>query len=396
MTVVEARQMMQEDIFPEGASLLFNSDDPPGGPDALPFWAVYFRHHPRIIPLFEFHFSLSAFQLAKALPALSYRAHTIPSPELKDLSDAEELNRWRRAVEERTCRFLLIHTSPSDSWPGFLERLGRINGNFENSRWAMGFPRWRVSWKVPSSLRTGGAAVLAWLLAISVPWISLRRGYGWIEERDSLSTLRTLKIFLGMSFITIAGACLMAVLAETPLSRLEIVPFHGIKFVFLLGWVGCVYVLYGWKEIQHSLKETIRRWDVLLGVCAFALVAYAIIRSGNASAGWKPPMEQGLRDHLETFLIARPRFKEFAIGHPLLLIGLYLRKQFTLKRFPWDGRPMIVLGMIGQVSLVNTFCHLHSPLRLIFLRSFNGLVLGGMMGAAVLVALRFWMGSTEL
>lgn len=391
MTLAQARQIMTQETFPEGVSLLFNSDDPPGGPEALSFWTVYFRHHPLILPFFEFHFSRSALQLAKALPALSYRAHTIPSSELKDLNDAEELNRWRRAVEERSCRFLLMHTSPNDSWPGFLDRVERVSANFAGSRWTAGFPRWRVFWKEPPAFRAELAASSAFFLAILLPWISLKSGFAWIEQRGSPTLFRLLWIFLGMSMITLSGACFMAVLAETPLSRLEIIPFHGIKVAFLLGWVGCVYILYGWQEIFRSLNETLRRWDVVIGLCVCALVGYAIIRSGNASAAWKPPMEQGIRDHLEAFLIARPRFKEFAIGHPLLLLGLYIRKQFTLRRFPWDGRPLMVIGMVGQVSLVNTFCHLHSPLRLIFLRSFNGLVLGAMLGCAAISALWLWL-----
>jgi hypothetical protein len=240
------------------------------------------------------------------------------------------------------------------------------------------------------------AAAAACFLAILVPWTSLRMGYKWVEGRGSSSLLRMMRIFYAMSAMTILGACLMAALAETPQSRLEITPFHGINSVFFLGWAGCVYLLYGWQDIRDSLDENVRRWDVLAGLFVAALVGYALIRSGNASAAWKPSAEQGLRDHLETFLIARPRFKEFALGHPLLLMGLYLRKQFNLERLSWDGRPLIAIGMIGQVSLVNTFCHLHSPLRLIFLRSFNGLVLGGLLGYMAIFGLRLWLNQREL
>jgi hypothetical protein len=392
-TVAQAREMMEEDLFPEGISLLFNSDDPPGGPEALPFWLAYFKHHPLILPMFEMHFSRSALQLAKGLPALAFRSHTIPSPELKDLTRLQELSRWRRSVEERSCRFLLIHTATNDSWTTFLDRLGQVSGEFSNTRWKLGFPRWRVFWKQPPAWRSALTALLATFLAILLPWISLRVSSEDLGNHQTSGSLKAIRIFLVMSLLTMAGACVMAVLAETPASRLEIVPFRGIKFAFLFGWLGSLFSLYGWKELSRSLEATIRRWDVLLALFVMALVGYAVIRSGNASAGWKPPLEQGLRDRLETLFIARPRFKEFAIGHPLLILGLYMRQEFMLKRFRWDGRPLMAIGMVGQVSLVNTFCHLHSPLRLIFLRSFNGVVLGAMIGAVLLVGLHQWRGS---
>ena len=78
----------------------------------------------------------------------------------------------------------------------------------------------------------------------------------------------------------------------------------------------------------------------------------------------------------------RPRFKEFALGHPLMLLGLWLQAMnFKLQKGGrYDGRPWMVLGMVGQVSIVNTFCHLHSPLSLAFFRTFNGVILGLFIG----------------
>jgi hypothetical protein len=116
------------------------------------------------------------------------------------------------------------------------------------------------------------------------------------------------------------------------------------------------------------------------------LIAYVIVRSGNAPASWKNPLEQSLRDHLEEWLRVRPRFKEFAVGHPLLLLGFALgwaRK--PLKNLALDGRILIVFGMLGPISIINTFCHLHSPLALAYERSVLGLILGGLIGAALAV-----------
>jgi hypothetical protein len=86
-------------------------------------------------------------------------------------------------------------------------------------------------------------------------------------------------------------------------------------------------------------------------------------------------------------LIARPRFKEFCIGHPALILGLYLRDH-PLRRFRgWDARWLIGLGLVGQISIVNTFCHLHSPLTLELQRTVYGIVFGACMGWAAVTIL---------
>ncbi len=113
----------------------------------------------------------------------------------------------------------------------------------------------------------------------------------------------------------------MAAVAQNPLTRLEIVPFKGIKLAFSLSWLGCFLWLYSWKEIKDQLYQAVRRVDVLIGLGLAVVIGYLVVRTGNASADWKAGWEQGIRDHLENILIARPRFKEFAIGYPLLFLG---------------------------------------------------------------------------
>jgi len=120
------------------------------------------------------------------------------------------------------------------------------------------------------------------------------------------------------------------------------------------------------------------------------LVGYVIVRTGNAPASWKHPFEQAIRDGLERWLMIRPRFKEFAVGHPLMLLGL---AQLRSRRD--TGRAWIWLGMMGQVSIINTFCHLHSPLVLAIGRSLSGAILGWFIGC-VLARGSQWMTESTL
>ena len=64
------------------------------------------------------------------------------------------------------------------------------------------------------------------------------------------------------------------------------------------------------------------------------------------------------------------------VGHPALLLGIAL---LLARRRNW-GLPLVGLGVLGQVSLVNTFCHIHTPLVVSVMRATNGLILGVLIG----------------
>ncbi|KPJ64615.1 hypothetical protein AMK68_01170 [candidate division KD3-62 bacterium DG_56] len=92
-----------------------------------------------------------------------------------------------------------------------------------------------------------------------------------------------------------------------------------------------------------------------------------------------------IRGLLENLLCARPRFKEFAIGHPALMLAAALAAQGR----PRWVIPLLLVGAVGQVSLVNTYEHLHTPLLFSLLRTANGLWIGAIIGIiAILIFAR--------
>jgi hypothetical protein len=52
------------------------------------------------------------------------------------------------------------------------------------------------------------------------------------------------------------------------------------------------------------------------------------------------------------------------------------------------GSLAVTLGMIGQTSIVNTLCHLHTPVMTGLIRILVGLILGLIVGAVALGFLR--------
>jgi hypothetical protein len=101
----------------------------------------------------------------------------------------------------------------------------------------------------------------------------------------------------------------------------------------------------------------------------FGFVLY-LLRSGN-SLSFAP--DGALRDLLSQLFIVRPRTKEFLIGYPaFILAGLFYGEVFHKARL-WIW---LSVSMIAPISLMNSFAHIHSPLFLSIVRSFNGWLLG--------------------
>lgn len=133
---------------------------------------------------------------------------------------------------------------------------------------------------------------------------------------------------------------------------------------------------------RHFFAEPTRVGQLLLAVLALLAFALIVARTGNEPGVGVSGIELRFRSLLDRVLPVRPRTKEFLIGHPAFVLAIALA---------WRGKrhfalPLFVVGVIGQVSLLNTFCHIHTPLLLSFIRDVTGLVLGTLIGLAA-----FWV-----
>jgi hypothetical protein len=132
----------------------------------------------------------------------------------------------------------------------------------------------------------------------------------------------------------------------------------------------------GWR---HALAQTVEYGHVALLFAALVVLAMLLVRSGNEPAMGVTGLELKVRSALEDALVVRPRTKEFLIAHPLLLLALALNAR-GCRRGLWL---MVLLGAVGQCSMVNTFCHLHTPLEVSLLRTVHGLWIGVLVGTAL-------------
>ena len=183
---------------------------------------------------------------------------------------------------------------------------------------------------------------------------------GTLSERSYMSAINT---FSGVKVGQLAALLLLMIYLLYQLAN-----EHG----------GAGYLLVGCWRLLHK-KVTIGL--VLAAGLAAALLLYYMLRTGNTSVGVSD-LERSFRAFLDKVLVVRPRTKEFMLAHPIMLMVLY----YGYRRQLW---PLVLLGAIGQVSLVNTFEHLHTPLLVSLVRTANGLALGIVLGVILIYVLKY-------
>lgn len=183
---------------------------------------------------------------------------------------------------------------------------------------------------------------------------------GMLSERSYMSAINT---FSGVKVGQLAALLLLMIYLLYQLAN-----EHG----------GAGYLLVGcWRLLQKKVTIGL----VLLAGMAAMLLLYYMLRTGNTSVGVSD-LERSFRAFLDKVLVVRPRTKEFMFAHPIMLVVLY----YGYRRQLW---PLVLLGAIGQVSLVNTFEHLHTPLLVSLVRTANGLVLGIILGVVLIYLLKY-------
>ncbi len=264
---------------------------------------------------------------------------------------------------------------------------------------------WRLPWLLVAGLLADGLASsrlagtgadgLAWVAAVVYSsWgallalrLILRRGFrpGWVGGFSLAVTITALSV---------AGGMVVTALLASPAYFLELSIFRGVKAAFIapLALVGLGYLVYTAphgrflprlaEAAGHELSFGDGAWLALAGLLGLVYLG----RSGNTPSLPVTGAESRLRAALDRLLAARPRTKEFLIGQPAAVL---------LPAWRWPR--LAVLGLtllvaVGQVSVVNSFAHLHTPYPLSLIRGLNGLALGLIVGLVLAAAVRFIFG----
>jgi hypothetical protein len=190
--------------------------------------------------------------------------------------------------------------------------------------------------------------------------------------------------------VTLGGVLVVVGLLSTPLTMLEIDRFSGVRLVLVLPPL-LALVLYlltpRWgAQIppQRLATAPVTVLQLLVGVVLLGAGLLIVVRSGNQSDIAPSSLELALRAHLTTWLQVRPRFKEFVIGFPALMLVPAL---VPIDRARWGWLFALAIG-VGLGDVIDTFSHLHTHLAISALRLINGAVIGILIGAIAIAIYR--------
>lgn len=237
-----------------------------------------------------------------------------------------------------------------------------------------------------------GAGVSAPTLAIvfALKRASARKDSGRSGLGAALYGVRLLAVSSAISF---AGILFIVGLLQEVSYLYVLQQFRGVSLLHLFPIVLTFgYLLFFHREQEQEDERTAAKritdflntnvtvlWVILAGIAGLA-VLYYLSRTGNA--GQTSELERMFRETLQETLGVRPRTKEFLFAHPIFILGVYFTV-FARKRL---GLFLIAAGVIGQLSIVDTFAHLHTPVIISWIRVIYGLIFGAIIGV-VLTAL---------
>lgn len=227
--------------------------------------------------------------------------------------------------------------------------------------------------------------VLALGIAVVIPLLGvllILDRMQFINEQKATSIMRSIGWFIVVSFVSLLGGLLLSSMHSELPYVLYIEGFRGVALMHIVPPVLTLWMLLVYDK--HLNKQLVRQmafapvqiYQLVLFLLVAMLGAYYVSRTGNG--GILLPFEAEFRSTLENLFGVRPRTKEFLLGHPLLLLVLYYWHQH--KWIKWT----LPIAIIGQLSMVNTFTHFHTPVWISLQRGLYGMALGMVIGLVII------------
>jgi len=173
-------------------------------------------------------------------------------------------------------------------------------------------------------------------------------------------------------------------LLSTPLTMEEIDRFAGVKAILVVPPLAILGLYWFTPKLGGKLADPRAAFDApvrviqLLVIAVLAVAGFLlVIRSGNQPDVTPSAFELALRSNLTALFSVRPRFKEFLVGWPFLML---LPSLIPSDRRAWGWIFALAVG-IGLSDVVDTFSHLHTPLGVSAIRVVLGVVAGVIFGA---------------
>lgn len=411
----------------------------------IPFAARSFRSAGLVYGSVEFAHQKGDARMSRELDSELIRVHSISNAEMAGMAPSTAVERFARAVKERNirlCYVRLLESSGESSVKTNVAFVSAVRSALEDSGYHTGravpFQNSNQSvillLLVALSVAAGAVLLLGSLVtmsaglqigllaagfialggltlsgetgkqltalaaALTFPTLGIIRAIGPHFGPDSSGGRRpglyASGILLHASSFTLMGALLIAGLLGTRPYMVKVEQFAGVKVAHLLPILAVVFIMAAGlpllgqplsqvrRKVEANLRELASNplfvWQAVTVALILGIIGFALLRTGNEPGIGVTGLELKIRAILDKVTAVRPRTKEFLVGHPALFVGA----AFLLTRRRAWGLPLAALGVLGQVSLLNTFCHIHTPLTISMLRAANGLVLGLVIGWA--------------
>lgn len=230
---------------------------------------------------------------------------------------------------------------------------------------------------------------LALLAGISAPTIAMvfaiRKIDRLYEAGQQMSVGRRLAhgilLFLRTSAMSLIAVPFIIALLNHVTYQLVLDQFRGVSLLHLAPIaLTALYVLFYRENSAFGSVGKILRMPVTIAMVVIAVVAavaglYYLSRTGNS--GSASGIEKTFRTLLENTVGVRPRFKEFLLGHPIFIAAVFVALKYRHAVY------VMIIASIGQLSMVDTFAHIHTPIWISLVRDLLG------MGLGIIVALGF-------
>jgi hypothetical protein len=205
--------------------------------------------------------------------------------------------------------------------------------------------------------------------------------------RTGPQLVRSLGWTLAATGVALLGALVVVGVMSSPLAMEEIERFRGVRLVLALPpLIALALYLFdrrfgaGAQRARDVFLSPVLAYQLLAGIVTVALGALMLVRSGNESDVSPTAFELTLRHALTHVLSVRPRFKEFLIGFPCMML-LPALLPLHRRAVGW----LLALGIgVGIGDVIDTFSHLHTPIEVSVWRVVNGLIVGAIVGAAAI------------
>ncbi|MFM7188062.1 MAG: DUF5693 family protein [Armatimonadota bacterium] len=379
----------------------------------------------------EFGKQTGDYALVKLAPYNTIRVHTITSSEMTTATPGANIQRFALAARERNIRLLFVRLFLDGAEPleNAVAYIGGLRGALYRSQLGVGTARTysNIGNPIPGRVAAGVVIIagLSLLLDFTFGFLKLRTAPVAILSGVAVIALAMVAgIMPAIKLVSLLGACilpslgvailhpafafprsttikrLVLVFAITMLGPLTVVAIHaetlflvkgdvflGVKLTLIAPLVvaALVHGLNLRADTPAALATVVRErismlvdisrnpiliWQVLLGGGVLVALAIMLMRSGNESSVGVSSLELQIRSVLDRVLFVRPRFKDL-LFQPFVMLSLILvNNKWPLQRIA------AVLASIALASMVNTFCHLHTPLIISALRVGYGVVFG--------------------